>query len=60
MDNKQRLQKMLTTMDIPDFRREVNFGNISWMIRNLGVRNRDNENYEEAMRLIKILYKELI
>lgn len=60
MNSKNRLEQILSTMDIPEYRREINFGNISWMTRNLSFRNRDNENYEEAMKLVKMLYKELI
>lgn len=43
------LQNLLRGMDIPSFRKE----NLPWLHKNLEKRNADNENYEEAMKLIE-------
>lgn len=56
---KERLEEILTTMDIPENRREINFGNLSWMIRNLAIRNRNHPDFEEACDLVRKLFKEI-
>lgn len=56
---KERLEEILTTMDIPENRREINFGNLSWMIRNLAIRNGNHPNFEEARDLVRKLFKEM-
>lgn len=55
---KERLEEILTTMDIPENRREINFGNLSWMIRNLAIRNGNHPDFEEARDLVRKLFKE--
>lgn len=56
---KERLKQILATMDIPENRREINFGNLSWMTRNLVIRNRNHPNFEEAYDLVRKLFKEI-
>lgn len=56
---KERLEEILTTMDIPENRREINFGNLSWMIRNLAIRNGNHPDFEEAHDLVRKLFKEM-
>lgn len=56
---KERLKEILVTMDIPENRREINFGNLSWMIRNLAIRNRKHPDFEEARDLVRNLIKEM-
>lgn len=56
---KERLEEILTTMDIPENRREINFGNLSWMIRNLAIRNGNYPDFEEAHDLVRKLFKEM-
>lgn len=56
---KERLEEILTTMDIPENRREINFGNLSWMIRNLAIRNGNHPDFEEARNLVRKLFKEM-
>lgn len=56
---KERLEQILATMDIPENRREINFGNLSWMIRNLAIRNRNHPDFEEARDLVRKLFKEM-
>ena len=56
---KERLEQILATMDIPENRREINFGNLSWMIRNLAIRNRNHPDFEEARDLVRKLFKEV-
>lgn len=48
MDNAERLQAILATMDVPPARR-TDFG---WLKRNLAVRNGSHPDFKEAFRLI--------
>ena len=45
MSNQERLVEILFTIDIPKFRKEVNIGNLTWIIRNLGFKNKNNPNF---------------
>lgn len=56
---RERLEQILATMDIPENRREINFGNLSWMTRNLAIRNRNHPDFEEARDLVRKLFKEV-
>lgn len=56
---KERLEQILATMDIPENRREINFGNLSWMIRNLAIRNGSHPDFGEARDLVRKLFKEM-
>lgn len=58
MNDKQRLSEILSTMDIPEIRREINLGNLSWLTRNMSIRNRNHPDFEEAWNLVKKLFKE--
>lgn len=58
MNDKQRLSEILSTMDIPEIRREINLDNLSWLTRNMAIRNRSHPNFEEAWELVKKLFKE--
>lgn len=58
MNDKERLSEILSTMDIPEIRREINLGNLSWLTRNMVVRNRSHPDFEEARTLVKNLFKE--
>lgn len=58
MNDKERLSEILSTMDIPEIRREINLGNLSWLTRNMVVRNRSRPDFEEARSLVKNLFKE--
>lgn len=60
MENKERLKELLSTMDIPNNRREINLGNLSWLTRNVAIRNRNHPDFKEAWSLIvKLLKKEM-
>ena len=53
------LNDILSTMDIPKCRRNIdNISNLMWMTRNLAIRNRDNEDFEKAMTIIKEIIRE--
>ncbi len=50
------LNELLKSMDIPEFRRDITKKeNVLWLLRNLGIRNSNHENYSEAMSLLKKL-----
>ena len=47
---KANLTKLLTPMDIPAMRRDLDKPeNIHWLIRNLGINNSSHEDYRETM-----------
>jgi len=48
-----RIKELIKTMDIPDFRRN----DVAWLNRNMVIRNANHENFEQALKLIKKLYK---
>lgn len=59
LTKEDMLNAILDTMDIPDNRRDIkDIGNLSWMLRNLQVRNKNNEDFGRAVTLIKEFYKE--
>jgi len=43
------LQKILETMDVPKMR----LNDRAWLLRNLGVRNKEHPDFEKAMSLIR-------
>ena len=45
-------------MDIPENRRPINFGNLSWLARNMVIRNRNHPDFKEAWCLVIKLFKE--
>lgn len=49
------LKNILKTMDIPENRKQITFGNLNWMRRNLGFRNAQNPKFKEAMDTVNIL-----
>lgn len=54
MNTINELQKLLNSMDIPSFRKEIDKVNLKWLIKNLAKRNSDNPNYARAMELVHI------
>lgn len=49
MTKEQRLQELLAEMDVPSSRvRDWN-----WLLRNLGIRNRNHPEYRDTILLIK-------
>ena len=58
MNDKERLTEILSNMDVPEAKREINLGNLSWMTRNLAFRNKNHPNFKEAWSLIVKLFKE--
>ena len=56
METKELLSKLKSltkTMDIPTFRQD----RPHWLSRNMGIRNSEHPNYEEAMEIVKTLVK---
>jgi len=54
IDFKCKLKIILTTMDIPESRRNLdNSGNIDWLLRNIGIRNRNHADYNVAIDLLR-------
>lgn len=47
-----RLQTILSTMDVPSFRKGDIKGDIGWLIRNLGIRNAKNLDFKEANEIL--------
>jgi hypothetical protein len=51
MNEQDRLQEILVTMDVPPLRKNDWF----WLNRNLGIRNKDNPLFPEASRILEDL-----
>lgn len=53
---EKQLKKILNTMDVPLWKKQVdNQHNLFWLIRNLGIRNSDHKDFNEAIEIIKSL-----
>ena len=46
------LEMLLKSMDIPHFRKQIDKNNLKWLLKNLGKRNHDHPNYDQAMELV--------
>ena len=58
MKDVERLIEILSTMDIPENRRPINFGNLSWLTRNMAIRNKNHPDFKEAWNLVVKLLRE--
>lgn len=58
MKDVERLIEILSTMDIPENRRPINFDNLSWLTRNMAIHNRNHPDFKEAWNLVIKLFKE--
>lgn len=47
------LMELLLTMDLPRDRIKLSEGNISWLLRNVGIENGENPNLQRVIRLLK-------
>ena len=60
---KSALTTILDRMDVPENRRDLDgascAGNLRWMLRNLGVRNRNEPLFETALNLAKEILKNI-
>ena len=55
---KSQLAEILEEMDLPEMRKNLNnSSNLRWLMRNIGVRNRENPRFKEATGLIRNLMK---
>jgi|LakMenE18May11ns_1017448.scaffolds.fasta_scaffold9342630_1 hypothetical protein len=56
---KIKLKDILDTMDIPEMRKDLNNkSNVSWLIRNIGIRNQEHIELNFAVRLLCDLVNE--
>ena len=54
------LTELLSTMDIPDMRRDItDINNVRWLLRNISVRNSKNEQIAEAIAVLHVQRKHL-
>lgn len=51
----KRLHEILATMDFPRERKD----DLNWMCRNLGIKNKDHPDFDEAMTIIKSKLKDI-
>ena len=51
-DSYKALAKLIETMELPEGRSYDNLYDIRWLNRNIGFRNYNHTNYEEAVKLI--------
>ena len=55
---KERLKEILSTMDIPESRRDINSApNLRWLSRNLAINNGAHPDAGEALLLIRDLIR---
>tara|TARA_B100000029_G_scaffold470049_1_gene508549 strand:+ start:2061 stop:2264 length:204 start_codon:yes stop_codon:yes gene_type:complete len=55
---KEQLAEILKEMDLPVMRTNLNsFSNLRWLMRNIGVRNREHPRFKEATGLIRNLVR---
>lgn len=60
MHPEDRLKEILDTMDIPSQRKEVGIiSNLSWLNRNIGIRNSNHPQFDEAILCIRMLMRDL-
>ena len=53
-DKEKRLAKIISKMDVPSYRT----GNYPWLLDNLGERNSQDSNYEEAISILLEILRE--
>jgi len=51
--DSETLRDIITDMDLPLFRSEINIQNLRWFLRNLCILNGDHPRYKEAINIIK-------
>lgn len=48
------LQELLEPMDLPIERKKVrDIGDVGWLLRNMGIRNKDHPNHDAALHMLK-------
>jgi hypothetical protein len=52
---RKNLLEILDKLDVPTQRKELTIHNLYWLSRNLGIRNRDHEEYPSAIHFIQHL-----
>lgn len=58
MKSQEELFNIISEMDVPNMRRDLNkFSNLSWLKRNLLVRNGNHSKVTEALTIIKVLMR---
>lgn len=55
-----RLNELLKKMDVPQIHKNPTSKDIPWLNRNLHIRNSKHANYEEALKIVQELLKEII
>lgn len=61
MADMDRLRALLTTMDVPSEKAKVaDDRDVQWLGRNLGLRNSDHSNIEEAREILESLGARLV
>jgi len=54
------LDAILKEMDLPEMRRDTSsLANVRWLMRNMGVKNKDHPKYGEAKKALKALHRSL-
>lgn len=54
MNNQEKLEEILKTMDVPPARKM----DVGWLMRNIQIRNSEHPNINQAIDLIKEIQKE--
>lgn len=56
-NNMARLKELISTMEVPELRKNIDFSNVHWLKRNLAIRNQSHQNFPEAIDIINSLIK---
>ena len=51
---RDRLSKLLDTMDVPEMRLQLTPADIRWLLRNLRINNAEHADLQEVLALLKI------
>lgn len=55
--NRKELKRILDTMDIPEFRKDMSFQSLSWLNRNMWIRNSMHPEFKDANTIVGMLLK---
>ena len=59
--DREKLAELIATMDLPEGNRDLtSFRNVMWLTRNMGIRNGDHPNFDEASVVLKRVVRRML
>lgn len=46
------IERLIKNMNLPHFRKDCTLSNVKWLLKNMGVRNKEHPNFERAQELM--------